>query len=340
MLTEYYFSKLNTNEKGFYDKVKSSLMRGLSGCVLNGCTSEEAVAVMKAVSFDHPEIYNYAGLEIQVLTRGNGVEIPFVYADSNAGQYNSKLNGVIDKLQAALPPGSTDYTVCRKIYEYLAQNVKYDDDAMRAYSGLGGNPQAEQMREMFDRHGKAFTAYGALVDGVAVCFGIARAFKVLCDRLGVECAIAEATESKSGVPHALNVAELDGGRRAFIDVTNGLPMKGFEHVRFDFFAVTQRIVGRQYDVSEEFDCNDETLSWFFRNGLRFTSPYALRKFLEGYSIPAQGNVIRFMLDSKEVGDDWLKRNFPAIINAHCGENLQMESYCVLNGACNGEIKNE
>lgn len=66
----------------------------------------------------------------------------------------------------------------------------------------------------------AHEAAGALVYGEAVCDGIAKAYKLLCDEAGIPCAVVTGS---SGGPHAWNVARI-AGHWAHMDVTDDLAL--------------------------------------------------------------------------------------------------------------------
>lgn len=82
----------------------------------------------------------------------------------------------------------------RAYYMWMCQNVIYRDS-----------------NEVPNRH----TAYGALVEGVAVCDGISRGYRLLLESEGIECGFAT-TET-----HMWNVVVLDGVE-CEIDVTSGV----------------------------------------------------------------------------------------------------------------------
>lgn len=67
-------------------------------------------------------------------------------------------------------------------------------------------------------------APGALVDGAAVCDGIAKAYKYLCDAAGIPCAVMRGLGADQGGPHAWNVV-YTAGRWTHVDVTADLPRK-------------------------------------------------------------------------------------------------------------------
>ena len=60
----------------------------------------------------------------------------------------------------------------------------------------------------FTRRDKVATAYGALVEHLAVGEGFAMAYKALCDEFGIDCRVV--IGRKNGVAHAWNIVKLDG----------------------------------------------------------------------------------------------------------------------------------
>ena len=77
---------------------------------------------------------------------------------------------------------------------------------------------------------------GALGNGVAVCEGIAKAVKVLCDKLNIYCIIAlsEANPEK-GVKyrHAWNIVKI-GGKLYHLDATFDNNLSEEDCVRYDY----------------------------------------------------------------------------------------------------------
>ncbi|MBQ9990283.1 MAG: hypothetical protein IJP31_05000 [Lachnospiraceae bacterium] len=52
----------------------------------------------------------------------------------------------------------------------------------------------------------SFSAYGVFVEEIAVCQGYALAYKLLCDRVGIECYMV----TSDSMNHAWNIVWLDG----------------------------------------------------------------------------------------------------------------------------------
>lgn len=64
----------------------------------------------------------------------------------------------------------------------------------------------------------AFTAYGALVEGRAVCEGYARAFSLLCRRVGIPCTTVNGVDLAANTAHMWNLVTIDGADY-HVDVT-------------------------------------------------------------------------------------------------------------------------
>lgn len=107
----------------------------------------------------------------------------------------------------------------RYIHDYLCRICKYNYDALKS-----GSTRTERYR-------MAHCAYGALVEleygtddgrGAVVCEGYAQAFELLCQRVGLPCAVVSGDGGMYSFPlscnHTWNVISLDGAWYA-VDVT-------------------------------------------------------------------------------------------------------------------------
>ena len=84
-----------------------------------------------------------------------------------------------------------------EIIRYMVETIRYAEERYRSNSMVEDD----------------YTAYGALIEGEAVCAGYARAFDKLAARCGIESHyVANST-------HAWNVVELDDGKWYHVDVT-------------------------------------------------------------------------------------------------------------------------
>lgn len=100
---------------------------------------------------------------------------------------------------------STDYEKLRYINNYLVDNCEYVSAAVK-------DP---------DRYYKAFTIFGCLVEGQAVCEGYANSVQLLCEMLDIPC--IKVTGTAYGGNHIWNAVYLDG-KWWMLDVTFNDPI--------------------------------------------------------------------------------------------------------------------
>ena len=117
--------------------------------------------------------------------------------DKAIKEYEAKLKIVVDGAKAA---GKDVKTQIEYVNKYISDNVEYDF----CTTPDGYLPEADYVD----------TAYGALVNGKAICGGYAKAFKAVLDRLNIPCVCIQgyscSSASSSYVAHMWNAVKLEG----------------------------------------------------------------------------------------------------------------------------------
>ena len=112
-----------------------------------------------------------------------------------------ELENAVQQIVADAPAESSDYQKELFVHDRLIDACTYDEEAVEIH-------KQEKVR------GNEQNAYGALVEGKAVCEGYTRAFQILCSRLGVTCWVIQGQaigfEGESSVNHIWNCVQLDG----------------------------------------------------------------------------------------------------------------------------------
>lgn len=113
-------------------------------------------------------------------------------------KFDSKLASEVEKLSLY---EASDYMKYRSIYQYIVDNVSYDEDAY-AFLRTNGHIQSQM----------PYTAYAALMNGKAVCAGYSRLFYAMCKYVGlpVEYASGTANGRNGWGNHAWNFVKLNG----------------------------------------------------------------------------------------------------------------------------------
>lgn len=127
-----------------------------------------------------------------------------------------KFDRSVSDLLKGITSSMSQYEIEKTLHDRLILQCSYDDKSVHAH-----------------------TAYGALVDGVAVCEGIARAFQHLCRSVGIETlfVVGRSNNPNSGNSegHAWNIVNINGNYY-HVDVTwdnTGEPEK--DHLHYAWF---------------------------------------------------------------------------------------------------------
>ncbi len=212
-------------------------------------------------------------------------------------------------LDTAVKPGMNTLGIMLALHDYLCATVEYDD------------PVAE-LSGLYSAH----TAYGALVEGRAVCQGYAMAYVDLLQRCGIECRY----ERSNDMNHGWTLVKL-GGLWYHIDVTwddDKTPQPKHQYfLNSDYQLSADHYGWMQYEycISREFDDSDVqkmTGPYFFTSG---TESYS---FLFNAAVPGF-DLMRWDWDSntlyrvKTIEDTWPYPGSPGYYYADCFSNIIM-----------------
>lgn len=142
--------------------------------------------------------------------------IPTPLVQTNQQLLQAEINTV---LASIIKPGFTDFDKVKAIHDYLALNTAYDYDNF-----LNDTVPAD-----------SYTAFGALINGIAVCDGYTKAAQILLDRLGIENHYV--VGHSNGVLHSWNLVQLDG-HFYFMDITWDDPVPNIpNYVDYSYFLI-------------------------------------------------------------------------------------------------------
>lgn len=224
-----YYDQLNTMEKTVYNGLKK--LTPTSGTIYiqfqytDGVPNDSSVqailsSAMDALLFDYPELFWLDLSSCKIEAYADDVYDPIVtiqFEPAVTSGFSVSNSGLEANLQSAensiSASGSSRYEKLKSIHDALARKVTYDYDAISYY---------DQHHTVTGSLMQSFTAYGALVNGKAVCEGYAEAFKLLCDKAGIPCIVVVGTgvvsASESG-SHMWNAVKMEDGNWYDVDVT-------------------------------------------------------------------------------------------------------------------------
>lgn len=162
-------------------------------------SEEEIRAAVTAFKDDHPQVfwlsnsysYTWGG------EQGDGtyVQLYSYLSPRQCEQGLQRLGERAEECVSKLTPGMTEYQREQAVHDFVVARCTYDHEALEHADDWKGWWQT-------------FTAYGALVEGKAVCEGYARAVQLLLSYAGMKSAVIRGVSENQR--HMWNVVQVEG----------------------------------------------------------------------------------------------------------------------------------
>ncbi len=253
--SEYFgYSHLTKEQKLCYDKMYEAAMLMDRGLFYVGkCSSDDVAVAFHAMTYDCPYIIWLSSFYGMSETE-DGTYVSFV--DANGGydytmtpeERDDALDKMYEQINAFvsknLITSMTDFEIELAAHDWLCERSVYDDAA--AASLETGEDE---------KYVNAWTAYGAIIEGRAVCEGYAHALQLVLNYLGIPCAALRVWSDDE--MHMICVVQIDGDW-VYIDPTwNDKDACGLEYthdffnLNYDEIKVTHQIYDPWQKVKEK-----------------------------------------------------------------------------------------
>lgn len=259
------YNQLSAAEKKAYEQFERAFSSYASTVDSNSIARNvDVMKVLQVALGDNPEVIYFNKTQIKLsASLFGGKQIHFCGSTSSSQnkamkrELDTAVQRAIEDIELLNPLSNYDKLIC--IYEYLQDNVSYDEKELEACCRLGRsiNPQSHN-------------AYGALVKGMGVCDGIASAFSLLAQRMGFECSMVagRATFRTSGFSeHAWNVIKIEG-HFYHIDATWDVNhKKQTGEYSYEYFCVNDDSINsdHDWDIKTTPACSREDMSFYMKN---------------------------------------------------------------------------
>lgn len=209
-----YYGPLTDNKTGRHTRAtgkSTQLEQVIVAALLNGQTEIDVSAYVTEedgladtyikILNDHPELF-YVRKSVSIYI-SNGEEYlispTYLYSIAEANKMRKQMDAIADEAVSLITEDMEDYEKALIIHDWLASHCEYDKENYYA----GTIPK------------DSYTAYGALVKGVAVCQGYAEAYLyIMRDKLGIPGYLI----SSNAMNHVWNIVEIEG-KYYHVDVT-------------------------------------------------------------------------------------------------------------------------
>lgn len=224
----HYFNQLNKEQKKAYYAIKEGLLHMEESFMVPRLSAKELSDIYFMIRLDDPKIFYTVTFKYKFYDDSAYVELvpEYLYTKDKIREHRQAMEARIAKLARQ----ASDLDELGKelyIHDFIVNSVRYD------------KLKKEYSHEII----------GALGNGVAVCEGMAKAVKVLCDQLGIWCiiAVSHANQDK-GIKynHAWNVIRI-AGKYYHMDATFDNTLSRDDVNRYDYLNLSDKQIFRDHE---------------------------------------------------------------------------------------------
>lgn len=253
MITTHYFSKLNKQQQACYFSIEEGLKSLAPSFNVPLLEGRDIFDVHFLMRLDHPEVFYSSGIKYKYYDNSSEVEVKaeYLFDKKKVKSHQQAMEARVEKLARPAMNLSQEEKL-KYIHDFICENVHYD-----------------KLKKQYSHE-----IIGPLGQGVGVCEGISKTVKILCDKLGIWCAIAisEANPEK-GIKyrHAWNVVKIDG-KYYHMDATFDNSLGKGEEIRYDYFMLSDKQIFRDHEpvIWEMPKCEDGDSFYYRKKKLSFT----------------------------------------------------------------------
>ncbi len=332
---DYGFLALKTDaERRVYSILDAYVSSGISQpfVVNNDDTLDNMTAIFELYKSDHPGVFwlnDQYSYEYVIHTDYVEITPLFSFEGKKLTDARKRFDNEIDKILAGAPANGSDYEKELYINEYLINHCVYDEEAAKE-DKVVANEQ---------------NAYGAIIDGKAVCEGYTRAFQYLCDRLRIDCVPVNGTCDDNGSGnagnHIWNAVKISGDWY-YVDATwndfqpASEDYKVTDIERHQYFNITTKQLLRDHTINDVYgsekkfdhynsmvpECTATEYNYFNKEFISVSDPYNCSDLLEALAKAASNREETFEFRVSDSVD--YEQTMQTIIN---GAAYEWFAYC-------------
>lgn len=256
----FYYDQLNKEQQRAYYAMKEGLSNLQDSFSVPMLSNKELSDIYFMIRMDCPEIFYSVSFTYKYYQDSTAVEMvpKYLFSKDKIREHRQAMASRVKKLARQ----AVDLDERGKelfIHDFIVKNVKYD------------KLKKEYSHEII----------GALGNGVAVCEGMAKAVKILCDELNLWCiiAISEANPEKGiRYRHAWNVIQI-GGKYYHLDTTFDNTLSKTETIRYDYVNLSDKQIFRDHEpvIWKIPDCSDSDHFYYKEKKISWTTLEEVRK---------------------------------------------------------------
>ena len=217
----------------------------------------QAKTLYNAVTYDNPHffylsnVYGLEGYEQDGIARYNKLVLTYTMDTETRLDAKKRLSDTVEDILRDKPQAQDEFETELYLQGRLIEECTYD----KAAASAG-----------FDTAPTAYSAYGALVEGKAVCEGYARAMQLLFKHCGIRGTLVFGKSIKSGEQHMWNLVTINGNDYHLDATWNDTENR----TRHNYFNVTTQQISLSHHITDGqlgvVNCTATDDNYFVRNG--------------------------------------------------------------------------
>lgn len=225
---KYYYNQLNKEQQKAYYAIRQGLLEMAPSFPVPRLERKELSDVYFMIRMDDPMIFWSTTFKYRYYDNSANVELipQYLFTRDKIKEHRLAMEARVKKL--------------------VRQAEKLDEKGKELFihDFICGNVHYDKLKKEYSHE-----IIGALGNGVAVCEGIAKAVKLLCDRLGIWCVVALSENNpEKGIKyrHAWNVIRIDG-KYYHLDATFDNTLSRSSTLRYDYVNLSDKQIFRDHE---------------------------------------------------------------------------------------------
>lgn len=277
----YIYPTLTPHEKEIYGSLLYCIMKREDEIKLDASV-EMIGQIYSFIRRDYGEIFWVNGYEYEETNNRIIFKPSYVFTDAEIADYQNVIETSAEEIMKHVDDKESDYEKVKAVYEYLAENIDYNEDVRNDQSILS-----------------------VFLDRNAVCWGYASAAQYLLYLKGVQSEIVTGTTA-NGLSHAWNIVKIDGEWYHF-DVTFAEGYTKTGEINYKYMTMTDDMAYSERDADGTYvvpDCDSYENNYYNQEGLLFETVEEnnLFKYIEEESIAGAQSLTVCFEDVEELDE--------------------------------------
>ena len=275
----YYYHCLNKKNQIVYKDIYDSIIEFEPKVTVRTVFSDiaEVQIIFDAIRKDNPFLYYWNTEQVkitQISMINTEVDLYYYLSKDKYLEIDSKVKDNAKKILAMIK-AKDELGIVTELHDILCMNIIYDNNALS-----NGTKKIDELT--------AHTMLGVVLKKMAVCDGVAYAFKYLLNAMNIKCLVVTGQASSSltmcnsrdSLGHAWNIVKINNISSHF-DLTWDIGLTNDGKISYDYFSLDDNNISSDHIWKDKTPiCNDLSLNIFVKNNLVFKDKQSLHKYIE------------------------------------------------------------